>query len=201
MSKITLALTGSFGCGKSQALKYFKRLGATTIDCDQIAHQLTTNKSPKILNTIIETFGAQTLNAQGHLDRIKMANLIFDRAGNRQKLEKILHPKIMNKVKQRLKQSTRPIRVVETPLLFEAQLQNFFDATIAIWAPKHIILQRLTHCGYPKRTILKRWQAQLPLKKKCQKADFILDNTNTPRDLKHQVNDLYKTCQFILKSS
>ncbi len=150
MRTITLAVTGGFGSGKSTATAYFKALGAYTLDCDQIAKELTTNRnSPSsvipakagiqnwtpasagvtkrgaILRAILKAFGHQVVTKEGSLDRAKLAQIIFSDPTKRRILESILHPAIRQEVIRRLRESTESIRVVEVPLLFETRRDRY----------------------------------------------------------------------------
>lgn len=202
---ITLALTGSFGSGKSTARKIFKDLGAYVIDCDQIARELTSGGHPLILNAIRRFFGPRVFDSKNELKREVLAQIVFANPKKRMILESLLHPKILSEVKKRLKRASATIRVVEVPLLFEAWDKNkarqaYFDAAIVVYAKTNAILKRLKKVSITREEFYSRTRNQMPIELKLKRADFILDNSGSCRKLKEQISDIHKACEFLINT-
>ena len=104
-----VGLTGGIGCGKSSASKFFSQLGIDVIDTDVIARTLTQSNGSAI-TMIKDTFGGSFITADNSLDRNKMRNLVFSNNDARLKLEKILHPLILEETILQAKQSQTPYR-------------------------------------------------------------------------------------------
>jgi len=98
-----LALTGGIGSGKSEAARQFEALGVPIVDADVISHALTATGQP-ILKEIARIFGADFLNADESLNRVKLREHIFNKPSERLKLEALMHPAIHD---QALKQLSR----------------------------------------------------------------------------------------------
>lgn len=118
--RLVVGLTGGIGCGKSAVADLFAGHGAGIIDTDVIAHSLT-QRGGEAIAAIREAFGKDYLTEDGALDRAKMRGLIFSGAAAKQRLERILHPMILEQAKVQLKQlQTKPYTIIVVPLLPES---------------------------------------------------------------------------------
>src|SRR3954471_18593168 len=90
---LKVGLTGSIAVGKSHVLRMFAELGCQVIDADQIAREVVAPGSEG-LSAVVAEFG-DVLNADGTLDRAKLAEIVFADEGRRQKLNSLLHPLII----------------------------------------------------------------------------------------------------------
>ena len=127
-----VGLTGGIGSGKSTVSKLFEDLGITVIDTDVISRKLTEVNGIAI-NRIRENFGEAYTNSIEGIDRAKMRELIFSDKEARNKLEKILHPLILNEVKTQIEKVSDNYIIVVVPLLFEIDdYQNIVDRTLVV---------------------------------------------------------------------
>ena len=117
--KFSVGLSGGIGSGKTTVANMFAELGASIIDTDVIAHQLTQPGGAAISN-IAKHFGAEFISTDGAMDRKKMRELVFSDAQTKKQLENILHPLIRQQCEIEAKNAdgTYPIFVV--PLLIES---------------------------------------------------------------------------------
>jgi dephospho-CoA kinase len=70
--------------------------------------------------------------------------------------------------------------IVEIPLLFEKNLEKFFDISVCVTTDEETQLTRLAQRGFERKEALLRMARQLPAKEKELRADFvILNNGNT----------------------
>lgn len=119
---LRLGLTGGIGSGKSTVAALLARHGATVIDADAIARSLTA-PGGAALPAIVQTFGADALDAKGALDRAAMRAKVFDNAQARQQLEHIIHPLVMQEADWQAAAATAagaPLLVFDIPLLAES---------------------------------------------------------------------------------
>ncbi|MBI4668906.1 MAG: dephospho-CoA kinase [Elusimicrobia bacterium] len=199
--RLFLALTGGFGSGKSEALDCFKRLGAVVFNCDRIGKELTCGADRYIVKKIIKVTGCAALNKDGRLDRTKIAEVVFKDSNRRKKLEKLLHPLIMKELLRRAAGCGGDIVAAEVPLLFETHLESLFDASVAMRVAYRTAVKRLHCAGWSLNQIEKRVKSQMPLKMKCCKADFILDNNGSRRELFRQARMIHNACRAVLSYS
>ena len=90
---IHIGLTGGIGSGKSTVAAMFVERGATLVDTDAIARQITLPGGTAIA-ALTQAFGAEMLSADGGLDRSAMRTLAFNDPTAKRRLEAILHPLI-----------------------------------------------------------------------------------------------------------
>lgn len=115
----SVGITGGIGSGKTTVANMFEELGATIIDTDLIAHQVSAAQGIAI-PAIVAAFGEDALDEAGALDRKKMRELVFKQPQARRQLEAILHPIIRQECERQalVGKGAYPIFVV--PLLYES---------------------------------------------------------------------------------
>ncbi len=189
--KRIVGLTGGIASGKSAVLNAFRRLGAKTVDCDALARQAVQPGRPA-LGKIRKTFGPAVF-AGKNLDRDAMGTLVFSDPAARRKLEAIIHPEVILKLKQEIRRLPSGLLVCDVPLLFEAKLAGLFDDIVVVWAPEKTQLQRLTRrSGLPRTEALRRLRSQIPLSRKRKRGDFVIDNSRSLRSTEAQVRALHR---------
>ena len=114
-----LGLTGGIGSGKSTVSKLLAQWGATVIDADQLARQLTEPGGLGI-KPVSEAFGADVIDANGAMDRQRMREIVFTDNAARTRLEQILHPLIGSAADRAAELATGCYIVFEIPLLVES---------------------------------------------------------------------------------
>ncbi|MFH0948102.1 MAG: dephospho-CoA kinase [Elusimicrobiota bacterium] len=176
-----IGLTGGIASGKTTVLNEFKKLGAETISCDEIAKRIFYEKN--ISKKIKKLFST--------LDREKIAGIIFSDFKKRKLLEKILHPEIIKELNHLITQSLNHLVVVDVPLLFESHLEKMFDSVIVVICKKNQQIDRLM-----KRDKIttaeaeKRLLSQMPISGKIKLADFIVKNTGHIEKIKPQIKKI-----------
>jgi dephospho-CoA kinase len=114
-----IGLTGGIGSGKSTVAAILVRMGATLIDTDAIALELTQTLGAAI-PALRAAFGADAIDASGALNRAHMRSLVFADPQARRKLETILHPMIGVEAQRRAAASPEGVVVFDVPLLAES---------------------------------------------------------------------------------
>lgn len=135
----TVFLSGGIASGKSTVARELVRLGAATIDLDQVSREVLRPNSSTV-HAIAHEFGADLIDpATGALDRHRLAQRAFasPRAGYR--LEQIELPGITemfkNELRFRQEQGT-PVCVVEIPLLDRVEgLTSLADEIVCVICP------------------------------------------------------------------
>jgi len=189
---LLVALTGNYGMGKSTVLSLFRKSGVPTLDTDRIVESLF--RSKKILGKIKQLLGEKVFNESGSLNKKKVADIIFKSASLRRSLEDILHPFVFDKIKDFIDKMNinDKILIIAVPLVYERGYEDRFDRIIVVHTREEIAVSRLGKKGIPKKDVLLRLKAQLPIEKKKKKADFLIDNSGTIEETKIQVKVIYK---------
>jgi dephospho-CoA kinase len=184
-----VGLTGGIGAGKSEALAAFARLGAATLSTDEVTHELLAD--PEVRDALIERWG-EDVATDGEVDRGRVAEIVFADPGELAWLESQLHPRVGAHVlgwRSRLEPGTE-VAVVEVPLLFEAAMEDAFDATVAVVADDQLREWRLRERG--QAGLAGREDRQLDQAEKADRADHVLRNDGTLEDLEREVAEVLK---------
>ena len=189
---LLVGLTGNYGMGKSAVLAMFGKLGAHTIDADEVVGSLL--KEQKVLDKIRDILGAGVFDPEGGLDRKKVADAIFKDAALRASLENLLHPLVFEGIDAVIPQreGEDAIMVVEIPLLFEKGYEKRFNRTITVFTDEATALARLEKKGIGRPEALQRLRAQIPIRDKIGKSDFVIDNNGAPEDVISCVKRIYE---------
>ncbi|MBL8286692.1 MAG: dephospho-CoA kinase [Rubrivivax sp.] len=115
-----IGLTGGIGSGKSTVARLLVRCGAHLVDTDAIARALTLPGGAGIA-PIAAAFGAESIAADGALDRARMRALVFADPAAKVRLEGILHPLIGEQARAHAAAAAagQPV-VFDVPLLAES---------------------------------------------------------------------------------
>ena len=180
-----VAITGTIGSGKTFVSDYLRSKDLYVFDCDKYnAYLLDTNND--VLNKILDSF-PKSVN---HLciNKKMLAKEVFNNDDKRKKLESIMHPYIIDKIKEEA--SLHDLFIAEVPLLFEAGLESFFDIIILIVANDKISRLRLNEKGYSDEDIKSRMASQLPIEIKMKRANEIIYNNGSFLDLYNEIDKL-----------
>ncbi len=183
-----IGLTGGISTGKSTVAKYLETTYSLPIlDADIYARDAVKVGSEAI-NAIASRYGANILLADGSLNRQQLGNIIFHNPGERQWLEKQIHPYVRDAFVREIDRSIASI-VLVVPLLFEAQ---FTDLVTEIWVVYCTKTQQLARLMQRENISAEAAQArissQMSLKEKCDRATVVLDNSSTVESLFQQVD-------------
>lgn len=137
-----IGLTGGSGSGKSTVAAALRSLGAFVIDCDKIAHE-NMLKGGIAYNEIVEAFGGSILAASGEIDRKSLGNIVFNDKRALERLNRITHRHITDRVKALADKSDSKITVIDAPLLYQTGLDRLCDSVWVTDAPYDVRLKRI----------------------------------------------------------
>lgn len=184
-----VGLTGGIGAGKSAALAAFGRLGAETLSTDQVTHELLGDE--EVRDALVERWG-EDVAPSGAVDRARVAEVVFGSRDELKWLEGQLHPRVGAHVaewRQRLAPEVE-VATVEVPLLFEAAMEDAFDATVAVVADDEVRDGRMRERG--QTGLGGREERQLGQAEKEQRADHVIRNNGTLEELESEVRRVMK---------
>lgn len=188
---LKIGLTGGAGCGKSFALNYLQSKGFKVVDCDAVVHDLL-EKDPAIRKSLSDRWGKKILTSQGHVDRSKIAAIVFSNDNELAFLEGLLHPRVQEYWQSKIAADHNPKDrwLIEIPLLFETNLETLFHSTVCITSTQELQLQRLEERGLSAEQVQARMEKQMPLLEKMQKADYVIMNNGTQSFFMKQLDRL-----------
>ena len=187
-----VGLTGGIGSGKSTVGRLVAARGVPLIDADQLAREVVAPGEPALADIAAEW--PEVMNPGGHLDRKRLARLIFGDPAARRRLEAITHPRISERLEQEveiLAAAGQRLVFYEASLLVESKRHERFDALVVVIASQEQQVARtMARDGSTREEVLAKIAAQLPLAEKCQVATHVIDNSGTLEKTERQVDSL-----------
>ena len=192
---LIIGLTGGIATGKSTVAKMFLNEKIPVIDTDLISKELL-KKDTEAYFEIIEMCENDILLTNKDINRKKLARAIFEDDAKRERLNKIVHPKVMSIAISEIKQLTllgSKIIVVDVPLLFETDFIDLVDKTVTVFTDKKQQLERLvSRDKIAEIYAILKIQSQMSLDEKVKRSDYTIDNSKSILSTKKQFNDLLR---------
>jgi dephospho-CoA kinase len=201
MGSVVVGLTGGIGTGKSRVADLLEELGAAVECSDRIVREL---QSPggEVLLAIVESFGPEYVLPSGELDRPRLGELVFNDDEARARLGGLIHPAVYRELHRRMEEHRdkgRAVIVLDIPLLLEGKLSGKgsgaklpFDVVLVVYADEGTQLERvLARDQLSRGDAQARIDSQVPIEKKRELADVVVDNSGDWADAERQVRELY----------
>lgn len=198
---LLLGVTGGIASGKTAVCDMLSEMGVPLIDFDVLARKVVEPGMPA-WQDIVAFFGEGILDSNRKIDRKKLSGIVFQDRNKRRTLEAFTHPRIALQYIQELNEvrARHPNAVVQAavPLLIEANLQHLFHKILVVFIPREIQIERLMRRdGIRREEAEAILAAQLPIEKKLQHADFVIDNSKSLDETRVEVQSLLKTLEHI----
>lgn len=186
-----IGLTGGIGSGKTAVSDTFKSLGIDIVDAD-VSSRRVVEKGQPALDDIQAHFGDGILDSENKLDRTKLREIIFKNPQERVWLEKLLHPKIAEHIKDQLESSNSPYCVLVSPLLLETEQKSYCSFVLVVDVPEESQIARTTKRDDVSEEQVKNIiSAQIDREKRLEQADEIIINDGSMEELKEKVMVLH----------
>jgi dephospho-CoA kinase len=193
MAALTIGLTGGIASGKSLVERRFRALGVPVLDADQVARDVVAPGEPA-LTEITDAFGSGVLAADGSLDRRKLREAAFADTALRDLLQRITHPRILQRMAAWRQAQSAPYCVLSIPLLVESGLQRAVDRVLVVDAPEAVQIRRLMDRDGIDETLAQRMvRAQSSRSARLAVADDVLDNSGTTQQVADRIDGLHRT--------
>lgn len=188
---IKIGLTGGIGSGKSTVSFMLKEAGFNIIDADVIARDVLA-KYPEILEKVRIEFGAGFFDWRGEFRRKEFGNHIFRFPKQRKKYEEIILPYIKKEIYEgisKLEKKKADFVIVDAPTLIENDLHKDMDYVILVWVDNNTQIQRVrSRDTLSREEAINRINAQMPLDRKKEFSNIVIENNDTLAKTKEQVD-------------
>ncbi len=192
------ALTGGIASGKTEVARELERLGATVIDADVLARQVTSRGSP-VMEAIVREFGRGVLDRDGNLDRQAMAAEVFADERKLKLLNSLTHPAIFSEIHRRIDEYAAaltpdkvPAIIVDAALIVDAGVSGIFDLVIVVTADAEKRVRRMTANRLMSEDEARsRIAAQVPDSARMEIADIVIKNDGTLEQLRSRVSEVW----------
>lgn len=192
--KPIIGILGGIGSGKSTVAAKFAKLGCKVIVADKIGHELLLKKA--VREKIVDLFGHTILNSAGKIDHEKLAEVVFTNAEKLSTLNKILHPLVLERTEELIKEYKHQSRVkaivLDMPLLIEVDWAKRCDKLIFVDCKRKLRMDRAQKKhDFNENQIKIRENFQISLDNKACHADNVIDNNSDFQALVRQVVDIF----------
>jgi dephospho-CoA kinase len=193
MRVVRIGLTGGIGSGKTSVTDLLASWGAVIVDSDVLAREVVAGGTEGLAAVVAE-FGPEVLQADGELDRQRVAALVFADPPSRARLTAILHPRVRERAAELVRAAPAGSVVVQAiPLLVEVGLVDEFDLVVVVDVDPEVAVRRLVSArGMTEADARARVAAQAGRDERLAAADVVLDNSGTPAELVDQVGGLWR---------
>jgi dephospho-CoA kinase len=192
---LLVGLTGGIATGKSTVSAMFAHLGARIVDADLLAREVVMPGQAAHAE-IVKAFGAEVLEASGHLDRKRLGAIVFADADKRRQLEQITHPAIRARQQRILsvyeEEAFTGVVIWDVALLFETGGHAGMDKVVVVATDPATELGRLmARDGMSEGDARRRIGSQMPVAEKAKLADYVIDNSGTREETERQVRAVH----------
>ncbi|MCL4408833.1 dephospho-CoA kinase [Aliidiomarina haloalkalitolerans] len=187
-----LGVTGGIGSGKSTATERFAAHGIVVVDADEVARQVVAPGSD-VLAKIAKQFGPRVLTQDGSLNRAELRQIIFADPEAKAWLNQLMHPAIRSEMLQQLQAATSPYVILSAPLLLENGLEQYCQRVLVIDVAESVQRERTqARDQVSSEQVNAILASQLNREQRVAKADDIVDNSGSVRDLQEKIDRLHE---------
>jgi dephospho-CoA kinase len=193
---LTVGLTGGMACGKSFVADGLRKLGCQIIEADEVARDIM-QPGGEVCDEVTAAFGTGILDAQGKIDRARLAEIVFGDPAQLERLNAIVHPAVRKRALREFKEigerDPHAVVVYVAAILIESGAWRETDKIVVVSCNRAQQIERAMHRpGAVESAILARLESQMPLQKKRTFADYVIDTSGTKEDTLRQTEMVYQ---------
>jgi dephospho-CoA kinase len=183
---IKIGILGDIGSGKSYVAQSF---GYPVFNADYEVAKLYQNN--KIIFNKLKIKLPKYIHSFP-VDKIEITNAILANKNNLNKIVKIVHTEIRNKLNNFLKKNrNKKIVILDIPLLLENKINKKDDILVYVQSKKSLISKSLKKRKNFNQKLLKKFKSiQLPISYKKKKSHFIVKNNFTKNSVKDAIKSI-----------
>ena len=186
---LTVIVTGGIGSGKSAVCALLRKRGIPVYDSDSRVKELYASRR-SLLPRLEKALGSPLRQADGTLDKARLAALIFSDEAARETLESIVYPILLKDFQRWRSRQKAPFVVLESAIILSKPVfDGLAGAVVLVDAPEDIRIQRvMQRDGLSREAVVRRLSAQtLPL----EKVDVVLPNGGSSEELSAAVDHVF----------
>ncbi|MEM7230877.1 MAG: dephospho-CoA kinase [Planctomycetota bacterium] len=197
-----VGILGGIGAGKSTVTRMFVDEGAEALDADRIAHDVL--DLPVIQKEVRDRWGADVFDAEGRVDRARLAAVVFERgkgdgtpSGGTETelsvLESLIHPEVRRRIEasiRRFRSEGGKLLILDVPLLLGTPLEEHCEALLFVDSRVDARIDRTESRGWSPDDHQRRESRQAPVDAKRLAATHTIDNKGDLDALREQVQRL-----------
>jgi dephospho-CoA kinase len=198
---LIVGLTGGVASGKTAVSQILREEGAYLIDLDQIARELVQPFKPA-WDELKRVFGKEILNEDGSIHRKRLATKVYSDPKERDRLNRILHPRIKAEMVQKVKEIGQKdpdaIVVIDAALIVETGDYQEMDQLIVVTSTEEQQIERLRdRNGTTPEEARRIISSQVDLERKLKLADFVIRNEGSFEETRRRVEEVFNELKRI----
>jgi dephospho-CoA kinase len=198
---VIAGLTGGLACGKSFVAAAFQDLGCYVIEADSLGHEVLRAEGEAYAAAIAE-FGQSIVDTEGLIDRPKLAALVFGDPTALEKLNAIVHPAVQQRAARQFREigerDPHAIVIYVAAILIESGAYKNCDKLIVVSCTREQQIERAMHRhDATMADVLARLDRQMPMEKKLEFADYVIDTTGTKEDTLRQTKMVFEDLRIL----
>jgi dephospho-CoA kinase len=170
-----IGLTGGIGSGKSFIADLLTKMGYPVYYSDSRSKELT-KSNPTIREGLIDMFGEEVFNEEG-LNTTLIAEKMFQDDALRLRINQLIHPIVRKDFEEWVSKQDKDLVFNEAAILFETGAYKTLDATILVYAPESLKIERVMrreNCS--KEEVLARMNKQWSDEEKMKLTNYLILN-------------------------
>ena len=191
---LRIGLTGGLASGKSTVAAHLKELGAIVFDADKIVADLYRPGGRGAL-TARQLFGDEVLDAEGAVDRARVAAIVFASPRRRHDLEARIHPIVRREIERRFtdaRSAGAAVAVAEASQILEARTESEYDRVLLVVAPETERVRRWEAAGGDPDDARRRIATQIRPEAAALRATDTIVNDGSLKDLRKKTEGIYE---------
>ena len=171
-----LGITGGIGSGKTSVCRVFDVLRVPVFSADREARAIMENDF-EIINSL-NSIAGKDLYTKGTLDRMELANIIFNDRNLLEKVNFLVHPVVFDHFRKWVLEQVSPYVIMEAAILFESGGSEFVDKVATVIAPVEQRMSRVIQRNKLSREqVLERMKNQMDDEARIKLSDYIIYNS------------------------
>ena len=194
---LIVALTGGIATGKSIIAEIWQELGCYIHQADRAAQELMEPGSPA-WEKIAEHFGSEILDPKTRaVDRKRLGQRVFSSSQDREFLNRLLHPLVLEKKKSAISrlqaEGRHRVFVSEAALTIEAGYTSLFHKVVVTYCPHEVQVGRLEkRDGIGREEALRKIGSQMAAEDKLAHADYVIRTEGSLAATIEQAEQVYR---------
>jgi dephospho-CoA kinase len=177
---------------------FFAYLGAFVQDGDVIAHAVM-EPGGAAFDDVVKAFSPKILDEDGRISRPLLGELVFQDREARETLNRLVHPRVRE---ESARQATAyqagggdaAVMIFEAALLVETGVYKEYDRLIVVKCSREDQLRRLLQREQLSiDAAMARISSQLPLEKKLEVADHVIDTSVSLEETRRMTAQVYRS--------
>ena len=190
---LRVGLTGGIASGKSTVASMLRDREIPVLEMDPLGHELL-EPGQAAYDEVVREFGKGILDSTEKVNRSRLGAIVFSDPEKRERLNRILHPRILDVVQNWFAALDRPggpeLAVAEAALIFESAFNKQLDRVIVCWCRPEQQLARLVERGLAAEQARQRIAAQMSADEKRRLASDVIDCSGSIEDTERQAGQV-----------